>query len=181
GGAGGRRPPVTAGAHRRRGAGVWAAEGLVQRRGARRNRVGRAGGRGNRLCRIRDRDARRRSGCRGGGGGGARRGARGWQLDRRRRPADARLGVAIGPFRDGRPRSQGGAGRTLLQMGRTSFLIATAVGEGGIGLLLLIWPPVPLALLLGVEQASTEAVLLARVAGAALLALGITCWAGRND
>jgi hypothetical protein len=66
-------------------------------------------------------------------------------------------------------------------MRRTYFLIATALGEGGIGLLLLVWPSVPVALLLGVDQASTEVVILARIAGAALLALGVACWPGRND
>jgi hypothetical protein len=66
-------------------------------------------------------------------------------------------------------------------MFRTCLFIATALGEGGIGVLLLVWPPIPLALLLGVDQASPEVVILARVAGAALLALGVACWLGRND
>ncbi len=65
-------------------------------------------------------------------------------------------------------------------MRRTYFLIATALGEGGIGLLLLVSPPVPLALLLGVDQASTEEGVVARIAGAALLALAVACWPGRN-
>lgn len=66
-------------------------------------------------------------------------------------------------------------------MRRSYFLIVTALGEGGIGLLLLVSPSVPLALLLGVDQASTEVVVTARIAGAALLALGLACWPGRND
>jgi hypothetical protein len=66
-------------------------------------------------------------------------------------------------------------------MHRTCLLIATALGEGGIGLLLLVWPPVPLALLLGVEQASPEGLVTARVAGAALVALAVACWLGRHD
>jgi hypothetical protein len=69
----------------------------------------------------------------------------------------------------------------LLQMPRTYLLIATAVAEVGIGLLLLVSPSLPLALLLGVDQASRETILVARVAGAALLALGIACWVGRFD
>jgi hypothetical protein len=69
----------------------------------------------------------------------------------------------------------------LLLMRRTYLLIATAFGEGGIGLLLLVWPPAPLALLLGVDQASPEVGVLARIAGTALLALGVACWLGRND
>lgn len=47
--------------------------------------------------------------------------------------------------------------------------------------MLLVSPSVPLALLLGVDRAATEVVVLARVAGAALLALGVACWLGRND
>jgi hypothetical protein len=69
----------------------------------------------------------------------------------------------------------------LLLMRRTYLLIATAFGEGGIGLLLLVSPSVPLALLLGVDQASPEVVIFARIAGAALLALGVACWLARND
>lgn len=68
-----------------------------------------------------------------------------------------------------------------LLMRRTYLLIATAFGEGGIGLLLLVWPSVPLALLLGVDQASPEVVIVARISGAALLALGVACWLARND
>jgi hypothetical protein len=65
-------------------------------------------------------------------------------------------------------------------MNRTYLLIATAFGEGGIGLLLLVWPPIPLALLLGVDHASPEVSFFARIAGAALLALGVACWLGRS-
>jgi hypothetical protein len=61
------------------------------------------------------------------------------------------------------------------------FLLATALAEGGIGLLLLVWPPVPMALLLGVEQTSPQESLIARITGAALLALGVICWPGRKD
>src|SRR5262249_10574781 len=69
----------------------------------------------------------------------------------------------------------------LVPMRRTYFLIATAFGEGGIGLPLLISPPVVLGLLLGVDQASREVIVVARIAGAALLAVGVACWLGRND
>jgi hypothetical protein len=47
--------------------------------------------------------------------------------------------------------------------------------------LLLVWPPVLLALLLGVNQASPETTCCARIAGAALLAIGVACWIGRSD
>jgi hypothetical protein len=64
---------------------------------------------------------------------------------------------------------------------RVYLLIVTAVGEGATGLLLLVLPSVPLALLLGVDPASPEVTAVARIAGAALVALGVACWLGRND
>jgi hypothetical protein len=66
-------------------------------------------------------------------------------------------------------------------MHRPSLLIVTAVGEVGTGLLLLVFPSVLLALLLGVDQASPEVTSVARITGAALLALGVACWLGRAD
>jgi hypothetical protein len=66
-------------------------------------------------------------------------------------------------------------------MHRTYLLIVTALGEGGTGLLLLVWPSVLLALLLGVDQASPETFACARIAGAALVAIGVACWLGRTD
>jgi hypothetical protein len=66
-------------------------------------------------------------------------------------------------------------------MHRANLLIVTAVIETGTGLLLLAWPPVLLALLLGIGQASPETVCCARIAGAALLTLGVACWSGRFD
>jgi hypothetical protein len=45
----------------------------------------------------------------------------------------------------------------------------------------LVSPSIPLALLLGVDQASPEAAFFGRIAGAALLALGVACWLGWND
>jgi hypothetical protein len=64
---------------------------------------------------------------------------------------------------------------------RTYLLLVTALGEGAIGVALLVLPSVPLRLLLGVDGASPEAFFCARIAGAALLALGVVCWLGRND
>ncbi len=57
-------------------------------------------------------------------------------------------------------------------MHRAAFLLITAVGEGVTGLFLLLWPAVPLALLLGVQAAAPETLLVARVAGTALIAIG---------
>jgi hypothetical protein len=66
-------------------------------------------------------------------------------------------------------------------MHRRHLLILTALGEGGTGIVLLVLPSIPLALLLGVDQSSAETLFFARIAGAALLALGIACWGGRSD
>jgi hypothetical protein len=60
-------------------------------------------------------------------------------------------------------------------------LLVTAAVEVGTGLLLLIQPSVPIALLLGVGSPSPEATLVSRVAGAALLAVGVASWVGRGD
>jgi hypothetical protein len=66
-------------------------------------------------------------------------------------------------------------------MHRASLLILTAVLEAGTGVLLLVLPSVPLALLLGVRVVAPETLLVSRVTGAALLALGLACWLGRGD
>jgi hypothetical protein len=66
-------------------------------------------------------------------------------------------------------------------MHRTYLLVVTAISEAGTGLLLLVWPPLPILLLLGVERASPEALCAARIAGAALIAISVACWQGRND
>jgi hypothetical protein len=66
-------------------------------------------------------------------------------------------------------------------MNRAYFFIVTACLEVVAGLLLLVIPTVPLALLLGVDQAPPEMTCLARITGAALLALGVACWPGRAD
>ena len=64
---------------------------------------------------------------------------------------------------------------------RNSLLIVTAVLEAATGLALLVLPSLLLKLLLGVDQAALEAIFIARVAGAALLAIGVTCYLARND
>ena len=56
-------------------------------------------------------------------------------------------------------------------------LIFAAVGEAAIGLALLIVPSLVGQLLLG-EQFTCVAIPVARVAGIALIALGIACWPG---
>jgi hypothetical protein len=58
-----------------------------------------------------------------------------------------------------------------------TVLIFAAVGEAGTGLALLIVPSLVGHLLLG-EELTGVAIPVARVAGLALIALGITCWPG---
>lgn len=57
----------------------------------------------------------------------------------------------------------------------------TALGEGATGLLLLVQPSFLLSILLGIGTAAPETLLVGRIAGAALLAFGIACWAGLRD
>jgi hypothetical protein len=64
---------------------------------------------------------------------------------------------------------------------RKLFLVITAFVEAATGLCLLILPAVLFAILLGLEQASTEAIFVGRIAGAALLAIGIASWMARTD
>src|SRR5271169_6714884 len=60
------------------------------------------------------------------------------------------------------------------------LLTLTAVVEVPTGLALLVVPAVVVKLLLGAEI-SDAGIPLGRVAGAALLALGVACWRARND
>jgi hypothetical protein len=61
-----------------------------------------------------------------------------------------------------------------------TLLALTAVVEAVTGLALLVYPPIVVRLLLGSEIAGVGA-LIGRVAGAALLALGVVCWPARNE
>ncbi len=60
------------------------------------------------------------------------------------------------------------------------FLTLTAILEGATGLALIAVPVMVVQLLLGAEI-SGASIPLGRVAGAALLALGIACWLARDD
>jgi len=66
-------------------------------------------------------------------------------------------------------------------MHRAHLFLVTSILEGVTGVTLLVLPSVPLLLLLGVREAAPEALFVSRVAGAALLALGVACWLARND
>jgi hypothetical protein len=66
-------------------------------------------------------------------------------------------------------------------MHRLYLLIVTAFVEVGTGLLLLLLPSVPLALLLGLDDPAAETLFMGRVGGAALLAIGVASWLARRD
>ena len=66
-------------------------------------------------------------------------------------------------------------------MQRQLFLLVTALGEGVTGLALLLWPALPVGLLLGVLDAGAETLLIARVAGTALLAIGVMSGLAAQD
>jgi hypothetical protein len=61
-----------------------------------------------------------------------------------------------------------------------TLLAVTGVGEAATGLALLVYPPIVARLLLGAEI-NDVGVVISRVAGAALLAIGVACWLARND
>jgi hypothetical protein len=61
------------------------------------------------------------------------------------------------------------------------LLKLTAIIEGATGVGLMAVPSFVVRLLLGSELDTSAAVVLARVAGAALLALGVACWQAHDD
>ena len=61
------------------------------------------------------------------------------------------------------------------------LLIVTAFSEAATGLVLLCLPGFAFSLLLGIDTPATEATLVGRIAGAALLAFGMACWSARRD
>ena len=64
---------------------------------------------------------------------------------------------------------------------RKLFLLITALVETGTGLCLLFLPAVLLFVLLGFDPATADAIFVGRLAGAALLAIGIASWMARVD
>ena len=60
------------------------------------------------------------------------------------------------------------------------LLIVTVLVETPIGLMLLLSPPLVAGLLLGASL-DAPALIVGRIAGAALLSLGVACWLARDD
>ena len=56
-------------------------------------------------------------------------------------------------------------------------LALAAVSEAALGLVLLVYPPIVVRLLLGAEIAGAG-IAVSRVAGIALISLGVACWPG---
>ena len=59
------------------------------------------------------------------------------------------------------------------------LLALAAVGEAATGLVLLIYPPIVIWLLFGAEIAGAG-IVMSRIAGISLIALGIACWPGSD-
>lgn len=66
-------------------------------------------------------------------------------------------------------------------LSKKHLLALTALVEAATGLALLIVPGIVFGVLLGVARPSPEALLVGMVAGAALVAIGVSCWPGRAD
>ena len=66
-------------------------------------------------------------------------------------------------------------------MRRKYLFIVTGLGEAGTGITLLAVPTAVIQLLLGVGSPTVEGLILGRVLGSALVAVGLVCWAERND
>lgn len=61
------------------------------------------------------------------------------------------------------------------------FLIVTAILEGATGLALMTFPEFVSSILLGSSLSDSTGIIIARVAGAALVSLAIACWFLRNS
>ena len=61
----------------------------------------------------------------------------------------------------------------------TKVLAVAALAEAGTGALLLAYPPIVVRLLFGVDLAG-GGIIMSRIAGIALIALGVACWPGNS-
>jgi len=62
-----------------------------------------------------------------------------------------------------------------------NLLVVTALLEAVTGVALMLQPALPVSLLVGAALDTPGGLTVARVAGAALLALGLACWLARDD
>ena len=62
-----------------------------------------------------------------------------------------------------------------------NLLVVTALLETITGIALMVSPALPVSLLIGAALDTAAGLVLARIAGAALLALGMACWLARDD
>jgi len=73
-------------------------------------------------------------------------------------------------------------GRSSMRVrNRKLFLAVTAVVEAATGLCLLVLPAFLFAVLLDLDHATADVMFVGRIAGAALLAIGIASWSARRD
>jgi hypothetical protein len=61
------------------------------------------------------------------------------------------------------------------------LFITTALIEVGAGLSLMCLPVLAIWLLFGIGEPSSEALIVGRLGGAGLLAIGVACWLARDD
>jgi hypothetical protein len=66
-------------------------------------------------------------------------------------------------------------------LSQRNLFTATSLLELGAGVSLMSLPALVIGLLLGVETPSPEALAVGRVGGAGLVAIGVACWAARDD
>jgi hypothetical protein len=66
-------------------------------------------------------------------------------------------------------------------MATRTLLMVTALAETPIGLMLLVSPALVLAFLFGVSLDAPAALMVGRIAGAALVSLGGACWWARDE
>jgi hypothetical protein len=59
------------------------------------------------------------------------------------------------------------------------LLILAAIAEGATGLVLVVYPPIVTRLLFGTDVMGTG-IVMSRIAGFALIGLGVACWTGRK-